>query len=282
MSIPSTWTVAWAGSVGSGAENRGRAYETRYHAPAGTTLLVAEAALPYGTYYGGESGVWGSRLRYVTAAVDEPTKQVLVTYRYEPPTVEEVLVAYQDHIQVDARGSSVAYRAPIDLDGAWVWHTEREEANSLSKKYEPVFGSGLREEGRTLFRVRLCKAYDFAQWLVGYEGTVNGAMYLQYANYKFPAGTLRFAQWARTRAPTTEQLWMYDVLIEGRSGLWNEETLVQEYELRTYQIPVRQPDGTLIEGQFRIDSDWYPTDYTYHARQYESAMWNLICGIYNW
>ena len=283
MSVPSTWILAWAGSVGLGTERQGKAYEAAYIAPAGTTLAVAESVVPYGTYYPGQSGDWGARCRYATVRPNLETDQVSVTYRYESATVEEILVDHQNYVRVDAEGTSVSYRPVKDLDGQWIWHTERDEIGSASKKWEPVSGTGIREEGRTLYRVRLVKPYDFQQNLIAYQNTVNAGNYAQFGNLRYPAGTMRFVQWARRRAPTVDRLYVYDALVEGRNGYWNQETAVQKYEYRTYQVQRRQADGTLIDGQYDTIADWYPTiDPPYYAKNYASHDWTLILGVYDW
>jgi len=283
VSIPSTWTLLWSGSVGLGTERQGRAYESVYVAPAGTTLKIAEGVVPYGTYYPGASGDWGARLRYATVHTNLETNQVSVTYRYESATVEEILVDHQNYVRVDSEGTSVSYRPVVDLAGQWVWHTERDETGAASKKWEPVSGTGLREEGRTLYRVRLVKPYDFQQNLIEYQNTVNAGTYPQFGGYQHPAGTLRFVQWARRRAPTVNRLYVYDALVEGRKGRWNEETLVQGYEYRSYQIQRRKEDGTLIAGQYDTVADWHPMIMPpYYAKNYPSHDWTLILGVYDW
>jgi len=284
MAIPANWTVAWARSRGQGWNQRGKVYDMGYHAPAGTTLAVAEAALPYDTLYRGESGddVFASRLQSVVVDPDRKTKEVVVGYHYEPPTLEDVLIRNTKYVLVEARSVGAAYRPFADLNGDYVWHEERDPSGGPSYKWEPVAGSGVRHDGRTQFRTRFARDYGMGGILSEtYQDSVNGAIYQQYWN--FPTGRLRFAAWTRARAPTTTKLWIYDCLIESHPKGWNEETEVQKYEYRAFKIPLRDSEGVLLDPEeHRIVSDWFPTGETYFAENYAKKQWPLILGAHDW
>jgi len=286
MAIPANWTVAWARSRGQGWNQRGKVYDVGYHAPYGTTLALAEAALPYETLYPGEDAgdVFASRLQSVAVDPDRKTREVLVGYHYEPPTLEDVLIRNSTYVLVEARSLDSQYRPVVDLNGHYVWHQERDPAGGPSYKWEPVSGSGLCHEGRVLFRTRFAKEYGMGGILSEtYQDSANGAIYNQYWN--FPTGRLRFAAWTRTRAPTTQKLWLYDCLIESHRKGWNEETEVQKYEYRAYQIPLRDADGVVLTGDdagTKELSDWFPTGETYYAENYEKKQWPLILGTFDW
>ena len=179
MAIPSNWALAWARSGAAGTDLVGRKYDVAYYAPAGTTLATAEAAEPYGKYYTGQSGVWGSRLRGVGVNPDRETKEVLVTYHYQPPTSEEVLWYNNGYVLIEARSENFAHRPFIDINENYVWHQERDPSGGPSYKWEPVSGVGIRYDRRMQFRTRFAKEYGMGGNLLSYQNTVNGATYSQ-------------------------------------------------------------------------------------------------------
>ena len=283
MAIPATWSYAWARSGAEGMDVLGKRYDVAYNAPAGTTLATAESALAYGTYYTGQSGIWGSRLRAVGVNPDRRTKQVLVTYHYQPPNVEEALILDTSLVRVESQGEQSTTRPFKDINGDYIWHAERDSTGTPSYKWEPVGGSGLLYERRMLFRTRFARTYGMASNLLYYQDTVNTGIMAQY--YNCGAGTLLFAGWAKTRAPTTDKLWIYDCLIQYHPKGWNKETEVQKYEYRAYQVPLRDANGTVLAGANARNetlTDWFPSGATYYAENYAARQWPLILANYDW
>ena len=283
MSIPGTWGYAWARARGAGADQRGNVFDVAYHAPAGTTLETARAALPYGTYYTGEGGDWGSRLRNVAVDPDRKTGEVLVVYHYEPPSLVDALIYDTDKVLVEARSASAPFYPVVDLNGNWVYHEERNSSGGPSYKWERVLGPGIKYDHQMQFRTRFVRDYGMGSHLLSYQSTLNGATYSQY--WYCPTGTLRFAAWRKDRAPTTDQLWLYDCLMVYNPLGWNEDTMVQKYELRAYQVPLRDADGAVLtdaDAKNKELTDWFPVDAPYYAELYPKKQWPLVIGDYNW
>lgn len=281
MSIPSNWIPAWARSGAAGTDLVGKKYDVAYIAPAGTTLAIAEAALPYGAYYTGQSGIFGSRHRFAEVRPDLKTKEVLVTYHYLPPSVEEALILDTSLVRVDVRSENFAHRPFIDINADYVWHEERDADGGPSCKWEPVSGAGIRFDSRMQFRTRFARDYGMGGNLLSYQNTVNGATYSQY--WCCPTGTLRFAAWTKYRAPTVDKLWIYDCLIVYSPLRWNLETIVQKYEYKVYRIERLDAAGaSFTPAQYKTVGDWVPTGAEYPAELYESKQWPLVIGNYDW
>ena len=280
MAIPATWSVAWERSRGAGHDLAGKTYDVAYNAPAGTTLAAAEAAVPYGSYYTGQSGDWGARLRDVAAQPDRRTKEVLVSYHYAPPTVEEALLLDTNKVLVETRSSNFAYYPVTDWNGDNVWRAMRED-DAGSVKWEITKGAGVKFEERILFRTRFARDYGMGANLLSYQNTVLGAYYQQY--WMVPTGSLRFAAFTDYRAPTVEKLRVYDCLMEYVPGGWNEETEIQKYVYRVYQIERLDADGaSLSPKKYDPVGDWYPTGNPYYAEFYPAKQWPLVLGQYDW
>ena len=280
MGVPETWTRKWAHVSAATDRRMGKSYEIGYAAPAETTLTTVEVSVPIGTTYPGESGVFAPTLRNARIEGDGDDGLSLVVLRYDPPLPEEVPIYKDGYVLVEVRSENTAERPFVDLDGEYVWHSEYDETGGVGCKWEPVAGTGVLYDRRMQFRVRFCKDYGIGGNLLSYQNTINGAVYTQFWNC--PAGSLRFAAWEKHRAPTIDKKWMYDCLVEYNPHKWNEETKVQKYELRAYQIPVREEDGTEIADTYREIRDWFPVGETYNARLYESTQWPLILGTYDW
>ena len=280
MAIPATWSIAWARSRGAGHDLAGKTYDVAYHAPAGTTLAIAESAVPYGSYYTGQSGDWGARLRDVAAQPDRRTKEVLVSYHYAPPTVEEALLLDTNKVLVEVRSSNFSQRPTVDWNGKEVWFQERDPSGGPSVKWEPVAGAGVRYDERLQFRTRFARDYGMGANLLSYQNSVLGAYYQQYWNV--PTGSLRFATFTKYRAPTVEKLWMYDCVMEYMPGGWDAETLVQKFEYRGYQIELLDEGGDSFDPKrYKEIGDWYAVDPSYYAEFYPSKQWPLVLGIYD-
>ena len=282
MAIPATWSVAWERSRGAGHDLAGKTYDVAYNAPAGTTLLAAEAAVPYGSYYTGQSGDWGARLRDVAAQPDRRTKEVLVSYHYAPPTVEEALLLDTNKVLVEVRSSNFSYRPVADLNSDYVWHTVWMDLGGVASwKWEPIKGAGVKFDERLQFRTRFARDYGMGANLLSYQNTVLGAYYQQY--WMVPTGSLRFATFTKYRAPTVEKLQMYDCLMEYMPGGWNKETQVQKYVYRTYQIELLTSAGaSLSPVKYKEVGDWYPVGNPYYASFYPSKQWPLVLGQFDW
>jgi len=281
VSVPSTWTLAWAQSSAASDERRGNVYDVAYRAPVGTTLAGARGRVPHGTTYPGESGTFASRLTQARVQPDLKTGQVLVTYHYDPPTLDDVLINDTNKVLVSARSAESVERPVVDLNGDYVWHHERDPDEGPSYKWQPVKGSGLRYDQRIQFRTRFAKPYQMGGYLLSYHNSLNAAYYAQY--WYCPVETLRFAGWAKERARTTQQLWLYDALIFYNPEGWNKETRVERYEYRAFKVRVRDEAGDLLgESYVKEVGDWFPTGEQYDAKFYDRKQWPLILGSYNW
>lgn len=284
LSVPADWTFLERNQGYRGDRYRGLFMTEMLEVPEGLSPAAVVAAVPYGTVYPGQEGegIWAPAMRrHSFRKAHRPGRGGLVL-DFEPPSLERVLIEHTDHVLVEARSRSISYRPFLDREGRFVWHQQRGVAAAdLSEKWEPVVGAGVKVRGRTLFRTRFAREYGMGGALIQYKDSVNSVLMTQYWNC--PTGTLRFVDWTKYRAPTTEKLWIYDCLMEHAPEGWNEETEVQKYEYRAYQIPVRDAAGVLLDpAETREVGDWEPVGDTYCAEFYESRQWPLVLGIYDW
>jgi len=286
LSVPANWTFLGRSPGYRGDRYRGLFVTETLEVPEGLSDAAVVAAVPYGTVYPGRGGdgIWAPAMRrYSFRNAHRPGRGSLV-FDFEPPSPERVLIEHTDHVLVEARSRSISYRPFTDLKGDYVWHQRRGVAAAdLSEKWEPVVGAGLEVKGRTLFRTRFAREYGMGGALIQYKDTLNSVIMTQYWNC--PTGTLRFVDWTKRRAPTTEKLWIYDCLIEYMAEGWNEETEVQKYEYRAYQIPLRDEAGVVLTGDAadtREVGDWEPVGDPYFAEFYKAKQWPLVLGIYDW
>jgi hypothetical protein len=281
MAIPASWSLTYGNVAGAAHDRRGVTVLERYRASAGTTLATARAALPMRSVHpAGGGGLFASRLQQVELTEGARDGRPLVAYHWLPPTLEEILEEHPDHVLVEVEADHTAYKPHKDAKGNYVWHRHYDQANEQALKWEPAKGQGIKMRPRMKFRTRLARPYDYVPLLRDITLTTNWGVMAQYNNCD--GGTLLLTQWARRRAPTVAQLYIYDVLSVWDPRGWNNETHVQKYEYRVYEVKVRNADGTEIADRYRTVGDWYPSGDTYPAQFYEEGWWGILLGNFSW
>lgn len=261
MAIPSTWSLAWESSRGIALEMPrartriyGRLFDVGYIAPKGTTLAAAEAVIPYRTYYSGESGLWGSRRNAAEVRPDLKTGECLVTYRYEPPTLDLWLAENPNHgvLLVDVEGD-VEDRV-FDTDDKRI---TGEFDDGFRYRYVLIKGNPKKFVARCALVLHVAVESLTVANLMRLYGKVNHASLPNFGNAD--AGTLMFLGARATFVIKEDALFLMDYRFAFNPDGWKDAITVQK-ERRMIKQEERfdKDEASFSPKRYRDVVNWEP------------------------